>query len=140
MSVHRLPNRSALREGGVSEPASQAPAFRWSAGRVYAISFDLDVNKLEQHHPSKTRTAGYDDIRRVLERHGFQNRQGSLYVGHKDTTSVHCVLAVQDIAKRYPWFKFVVRDIVQLRVEETSDLMPAVNPQADLGLDDSASA
>lgn len=138
MSVHRLPNRSPLREEGVSEPASQAPAFGWSAGRVYAISFDLDVNKLEQHHPSKDRTTAYGDIRRVLERSGFRNQQGSLYFGHEKTTPVDCVLAVQAVASRYPWFKFVVRDIRMMRVEETNDLMPAVNPQADLGLDNSA--
>lgn len=136
MGVHRLPNRSALQEGGVSESALHAPAFRWSAGRVYAISFDLDVNKLEQHHPSKDRTAAYGDIRRVFARHGFRGQQGSVYFGHDKTTPVHCVLAVQDASARYPWFKFVVKDIRMLRVEENNDLMPAVNPQADLGLDD----
>ena len=66
------------------DTADQGPAFRWSTGRVYAISFDLDVVKLEQHHPSHNRTAAYDDIRRIFERRGFRSVQGSMYFGGKN--------------------------------------------------------
>ncbi len=103
---------------------------------MYAISFDFDVKKLEEHHPLKNRTAGYDDVRRVLERHGFRGIQGSVYFGGADP--VDCFVAVKDATDRYPWLKFVVRDIRMLRVEENSNLMRIVNPQAELPLDRTA--
>ena len=99
---------------------------------MYAITFDLDVNALEQSHPSRNRTAGYDDIRRVLERHGFTGVQGSVYFGGSDP--VDCFVAVKELGDRYSWFKYVVRDIRMLRVEENNDLTRIVRRQGDLDL------
>jgi virulence-associated protein VapD len=93
---------------------------------MYAIAFDLDWERLQRHYPGNTPTNGYEDIRRVLARHGFDRQQGSVYFGDERVDPVKCVLAVQDIAKNHPWFKAVVNDIRMLRIEENNDLMPAV--------------
>lgn len=101
--------------------------------RMYAIAFDLDTNALQAHYdPQKWRNA-YGDISREFALHGFQGQQGSLYFGRSGTTPVTCVLAVQAVGKRYPWFAKVVRDIRMLRIEENNDLMPAIG-QLDLPL------
>lgn len=136
MAVHRLPIQRGAKTDTTHESADPGPAFRWRPGRVYAICFDFDTKKLEEHHPLRSKTAGYDDIRRVLERHGFRGIQGSVYFGGTDP--VDCFVAVKEATERYPWLKFVVRDIRMLRVEENSNLMRVVNPQAELPLDRTA--
>jgi virulence-associated protein VapD len=109
-------------------------SFQWSR-RVYAIAFDLDTEMLATHYPAASHTNGYDDIRRVFEEYGFLRQQGSVYFSQRDDASpVTCVLAVQEVAKRYPWFRRAVRDIRMLRIEENNDLMPAVGGYGELPL------
>jgi len=101
---------------------------------MFAIVFDLDLDldlDLDQqtlqnsyHNPSYTNA--YSDIRRVLERRGFEWKQGSTYFGDQSVDAVACVLAVQDLAKQYTWFTPSVRDIRMLRIEDNNDLMPAI--------------
>jgi virulence-associated protein VapD len=98
-------------------------------GRMYAICFDLDQDLLKRHYPAETHTNGYDAIRRVLERFGFNRQQGSVYFGDQHVTPVTCVMAVQAVQKAHPWFGKVVRDIRMLRIEEHNDLMPAISQQ-----------
>ena len=98
---------------------------------MYAIAFDLDTEMLATHYPSPTPTNGYDDIRRVFEEYGFARQQGSVYFSQRaDASPVTCVLAVQEVVKRHPWFRLSVRDIRMLRIEENNDLMPAVGEDA----------
>ena len=93
---------------------------------VYAITFDLDTQMLEQHYDGPSWRNAYMDIRKALADHGFDWRQGSVYFGDDDVTAVTCVLAVQDMAGRFPWFSPAVRDIRMLRIEENNDLLPAI--------------
>ncbi|QLH40627.1 MAG: virulence factor [Defluviicoccus sp.] len=94
---------------------------------MYAIAFDLDQDRLQRHYPGNTYTNAYDVICRVFGEHGFTRRQGSVYFNEdRKANSVTCVLAVQDLVKRYPWFRSVVSDIRMLRIEEDNDLLPAV--------------
>ena len=101
----------------------------WTAerpGRMYAIAFDLDQERLRNHYPSANYLNGYDDIARVLARFGFSRQQGSVYFGDEKATPVICVMAVQEIQKQFSWFNRVVSDIRMLRIEENNDLMPAI--------------
>jgi virulence-associated protein VapD len=119
-TLHRSPPR----------PADVSPdlpnSLPW-ARRMYAIAFDLDTDMLKQLYHNPSSHNAYADVRRVLEDHGFEWRQGSVYFA-KDATvdPVRCVLAVQDLARQFSWFSASVRDIRMLRIEENNDLMPAV--------------
>lgn len=98
------------------------------AGVMYAISFDLDTKALEASYGKPTATNAYAEIRKVLEGHGFNHTQGSLYFGEAGKiNAVTCVLAIQDVTRRCaPWFAASVGDIRMLRIEDNNDLMPAV--------------
>lgn len=98
--------------------------------RMYAVVFDLDTKMLEQVYASTSWQNAYADIRKVLERHGFDWQQGSTYFGGDTVNAVSCVLAVQDLSASYAWFASAVRDIRMLRIEENNDLMPAVEQAA----------
>ncbi len=94
---------------------------------MYAIAFDLDTEVLAALYHNPSYTNAYDDIRRVFEEFSFERQQGSVYFAQRDNiTAVDCVLAVQDVSRRYPWFRNVVKDIRMLRIEENNDLMPAL--------------
>jgi virulence-associated protein VapD len=72
----------------------------------------------------------YAEIKKVLETHGFNRQQGSVYFGSAQINAVTCVLAAADLSKKLPWFAACVRDIRMLRIEELNDLMPAVKTTA----------
>lgn len=98
-------------------------------GRVYAISFDMDIESLRLNYGDPYNGA-YAEIRRVLQRHGFNGQQGSVYFGGEGINAVTCVLAAIDLSRSLPWFAASVRDIRMLRIEELNDLMPAVQQGA----------
>jgi virulence-associated protein VapD len=101
--------------------------------RVYCITFDLNQALLREHCPDSC-AAAYDAICKVLRDHGFQRQQQSVYFGRRGSNAISCVLAVQDIQRRHPWFRRVVKDIRMLRVEEFNDLYPALgDPELPLG-------
>ena len=107
------------------------PAFQ-REGVVYAIAFDVDIELLRIHYGDPYNNA-YLEIRRVLEEHGFQWQQGSVYFGGASVTAATVMVAVIDLTTRLPWFAAAVRDIRMLRIEELNDLMPVVQRIAGLG-------
>jgi virulence-associated protein VapD len=92
---------------------------------MYAIAFDMDIESLRENYGDPYNNA-YIEIRKVLQRHGFNWPQGSVYFGGENINAVTCVMAAIDLAKQLPWFSASVRDIRMLRIEELNDLMPAV--------------
>ena len=95
-------------------------------GTVYAISFDMDTKQLEELYGKPSWQNAYAEIGRTLGEHGFERQQGSVYFGDDTVTAVSCVLAIQDVTRKLPWFGPSVRDVRMLRIEENNDLGPAV--------------
>ncbi|HYW53917.1 MAG TPA: virulence factor [Candidatus Elarobacter sp.] len=95
--------------------------------RMYAITFDLDTDTLQQVYPGDSWRNAYTEIRRILIDDGFEWQQGSVYFGSPERIdAVTCVIAAQRLARELPWFTESVRDIRMLRIEENNDLAPAV--------------
>jgi virulence-associated protein VapD len=92
---------------------------------MYAILVDMDIESMRRNH-CNPRNDAFMDIQRVLQRHGFTRQQGSAHFGDERINAVTCVLAAIDLSRRLPWFAASVRDIRMLRIEELTDLMPAV--------------
>ena len=94
---------------------------------MYAIIFDIDQDTLVKTYEASAHTNAYTDIKQLLKGYGFTKKQNSLYFASADkVNAVTCVLAAQDLAKTYDWFSASVKDIKMLRIEETSNLMPAI--------------
>ncbi len=93
---------------------------------MYAITFDLDTQTLEQSYGGTSRRNAYADIRSALRSNGFSWQQGSVYFGDDTVNAITCVLATQDLTRRFPWFRPSVRDMRMLRIEENNDLGPAI--------------
>jgi virulence-associated protein VapD len=85
---------------------------------MFAIAFDLVVADTETHHP-KGISQAYADIRTSLQRYGFSNIQGSVYLSDNEDLA-NLMLAMQAL-KALPWFSASIRDIRAFRVEQWSD-------------------
>jgi virulence-associated protein VapD len=95
--------------------------------RMYAITFDMDTEALQQAYPGDSWRSAYVEIRRILIEEGFDWQQGSVYFGNPNRIdAVKCVIAAQRLARELPWFGESVRDVRMLRIEENNDLGPAI--------------
>ena len=94
--------------------------------RMYAIAFDLDTQELSANYHNTSSTNAYNDIRIYLASKGFGHQQGSVYFGDANIDAVKTVLAVQGLSRKFPWFAPSVKDIQMLRIEEHSNLLPAI--------------
>jgi virulence-associated protein VapD len=93
----------------------------------YAISFDLDTERLKLTYPGPSWTNAYKEVGKILAEAGFSWQQGSVYFGDPEVVNaVTCVLVTQRLARELDWFSASVRDIRMLRIEENNDLGPAV--------------
>ena len=100
--------------------------------RVYAIAFDLNTTTAEKLCGTGWRNC-YNQIAHVLADFGFARKQGSVYFGDHTSDAVRCVMAVQELDRRYAWFGRVVSDLRMLRVDEDNDLRPALSTELRLG-------
>jgi len=94
---------------------------------MYAITFDIDTNCLNEQYHNDSSTNAYGDIRKFMEANNFNWQQGSVYFGNESITAVSCVTTIQKLANSYPWFRSCVKDVRMLRIEENNDLLPAIN-------------
>ncbi len=110
----------------ITKPRGSFPPASTSGDqRMYAIAFDMDIESLRANYGDPYNNA-YIEIRKVLQKHGFNWQQGSVYFGGESINAVTCVMAAIDLANQLPWFSASVRDIRMLRIEELNDLMPAI--------------
>ena len=94
---------------------------------MYAIAFDLDTSKLQALYGTPSWQNAYKDIGSFLRQEGFEHQQGSVYFGDKTkVNAVTCIVATQKMAQKFQWFAPSVKDIQMLRIEENSDLSPAL--------------
>src|SRR5207253_8915975 len=125
---------ATIRETRATPSRTNLPPSFKREGTVYAIAFDMDIEQLRVHYGDPYNNA-YLEIRRVLEGHGFQWQQGSVYFGGPAVSAATVMVAVIDLTTQLPWFAASVRDIRMLRIEELNDLMPVVQRIAGLTTD-----
>lgn len=68
------------------------------------IVFDLDTKRLEENYHNDSWRNAYADVARVLNRHGFNNIQGTVYLSDAGIRQAHGTIALQEVAVRYAWF------------------------------------
>ena len=92
---------------------------------MYAISFDMEIAKLKEYYGEPYNKA-YDEIRLVMEKLGFEWKQGSLYILKKEVNNLTHVYKVISKLSAIKWFKEAVRDIMAFKVEDWSDFTDIV--------------
>jgi virulence-associated protein VapD len=84
---------------------------------MFAIAFDLVVAQVEKRHPKGVPQA-YTEIKQTLERFGFNNIQGSVYVCEREDLAN--LFSAMNALKSLQWFSGCVRDIRAFRIEQWS--------------------
>lgn len=93
---------------------------------MYAVTFDIDTNCLNQDDSVSQAPNVYGAIRKFMENNGFIWKQGSVYFGTDEINAVTCVTVIQKLVKEMPVFAICVKDVRMLKIEENNDLMPAI--------------
>lgn len=75
------------------------------------IVFDLDTELLQSNYRNASWNNGYADIRRVLNKHRFNNIQGTVYLSEVGVRQAHGTLALQEVAIRFDWFDKCVSNV-----------------------------
>ncbi|MBS9780639.1 MAG: hypothetical protein KGV51_08435 [Moraxellaceae bacterium] len=86
----------------------------------YLITFDMDTNCLKDNYHGNSYNNAYSDIKVILAKHGFDNIQGSVYLGHEGISEAHGTIAIQELTAKFDWFYSCVSNIKFYRLE--SDL------------------
>ena len=92
---------------------------------MHAISIDMDIAKLKEFYGEPYNPA-YDEIRKTMDKLGFNWVQGSLYLARENKNSLTLVYKAIDKLKNIKWFKESVRDIRAFKVEDWSDFTEIV--------------
>lgn len=96
-----------------------------TTGRIYAIAVDLDEARAKAFCGAAHRSCE-EHIACVLAEFGFKRSQRGVFFGDGVLDAVQCIMAVQELDRRYSWFGRVVRDLRMLRIEDNDDLLPAL--------------
>lgn len=75
------------------------------------IVFDIDAKCLGDHYHNTSWQNAYADIRRVLNRHRFNNIQGTVYLSEVGVRQAHGTLALQEVAIKFHWFEKCVSNV-----------------------------
>lgn len=86
----------------------------------YLITFDMDTNCLKENYHGNSYNNAYSDIKTILAKNGFDNIQGSVYLGRDGISEAHGTIAIQELTARFDWFYSCVSNIKFYRLE--SDL------------------
>jgi len=70
---------------------------------MYAITFDIDTNCLNNEYHTQSSNNAYKDIRVFMEKNNFKWQQGSVYFGDKNVNAVSCVITIQKLSKKHSW-------------------------------------
>ena len=72
----------------------------------------MDTNCLKDHYHSNNWNNVYSDIKTILSKHGFNNIQGSVYLGSDGISEAHGTIAIQELTARFDWFYSCVSNII----------------------------
>lgn len=81
----------------------------------------MDTNCLKDAYHSNHWNNAYYDIKTVFGKHGFNNIQGSVYLGDEGISEAHGTLAIQEVTARFDWFHPCVSNIKFYRLESDLD-------------------
>lgn len=87
----------------------------------YLITFDMDTNCLKENYHGNSWNNAYYDINKILKTHGFNNIQGSVYLGEEGVSEAHGTLALQEVTAVYEWFHACVSNVRFYRIESDLD-------------------
>lgn len=107
-------------------------------GSKKQITFDLKQESLQKFYPKPENTKNarfykkaYADIKRFMQKNGFQHRQYSVYISNEGMTNVDVVLLMQDLDTALPWFFQCVTEIDVTNIGTQHSLLRSIDDVAE---------
>lgn len=94
-----------------------------------AINFDLDTKALKKYYPGKNYRDAYSDIKKFMEKSGFEHRQWSGYISLKKLSINNVFSLSQKISKAFPWLSKCVNRFDVTDIGEQHDLTHLITGQ-----------
>ena len=91
---------------------------------MYAVLIDLDTDSLLEYEKLNNVN---QQIKIYMIENGFIWKQGNIYFGNENITAVNSVVVIQKLAQKYFWFSTCVKEVRMLRIEENTNLLPALS-------------
>lgn len=76
------------------------------------ISFDLETSKLKKYYPKERWQSAYYDIRRFMQKNGFEWQQGSVYISEERLSVQSTSKILGTLVDENPWLNVCMRDCV----------------------------
>ncbi|MCM1333741.1 MAG: hypothetical protein NC084_07160 [Bacteroides sp.] len=102
-----------------------------------AVNFDLGTNALKEHYPGDNYRDAYSDIKKFMERHGFEHRQYSGYNSKEPMEDIAVSRLIAKLSNEFSWLKECVQKIDSTNIGEQHDLTDIVKNTKDIGIDKS---
>lgn len=86
------------------------------------LSFDMDTNELKKYYPTDNWRNAYEDVKKHMQKNGFEWLQGSSYISKKAISIVRMHKIINNLTKKYPWINKSMRDCRVANVDKYSNL------------------
>lgn len=87
----------------------------------YLITFDMGTNCLKENYHGNDWNNAYADIASTLSKHGFNQIQGSVYLGEEGISEAHGTIALQELTASHDWFYACASNVRFYRIESDLD-------------------
>jgi len=91
-----------------------------------AINFDIDTKKYEEYTGKHSPTA-YTEIKRFLEKNGFEHRQGSGYISKESLDDRKVTAIIMNMALKLKWLKYCIKEIDVTNIGKQHSLIDIIN-------------
>lgn len=82
----------------------------------YLIIFNLESDRLSNNYNIELCDANIS-IKYALEKYGFENIQGNVYMGNEGISEAHATIAIQEVSYKFDWFNPCVSNIRFYRLD-----------------------
>lgn len=90
-----------------------------------AINFDIDTKKYEEYSKKKAPTA-YLEIKRFLQKNGFEHRQGSGYISKSDLKDSDITTLIVNMSLTFEWLKYCIKEIDVTNIGKQHSLLDTI--------------
>ena len=91
-----------------------------------AINFDIDTKKFEEYTKIHSQNA-YLELRKFLNRNGFEHRQGSGYISKDSLDDKKVTAIIIKMSVTFEWLKYCIKEMDVTNIGKQHSLVNTIN-------------
>ena len=89
---------------------------------IKLLTFDLDTNELKKYYPTNNWHNAYEDIKKYMQKNGFEWIQGSGYMSKTPISTIRVYKIIGNFINNNPWINLCMRDCRVANIDSYSNL------------------